>query len=106
LEESAWHFSPEALVGIYHWSHTQKGVTYLRFAFTGRVQKHESQRPLDNGIRQTLWLTLDEIRAQAHRHRSPQVQRCIDDYLAGQRFPLSLIKDMGVYDLTRDGEPE
>ena len=106
LEESAWRFSPEALVGIYHWSHPRKGITYLRFAFTGRVKEYESNRPLDNGILRTLWLTLDEIREQAHRHRSPQVQRCIDDYLAGQRYSLFLLKDMGAYELTRDGEPE
>ena len=106
LEESAWHFSPQALVGIYHWAHARKGITYLRFAFTGRLEDHESGRRLDDGIRRALWLTLDEVKAQAHRHRSPQVQRCIDDYLTGQRYPLSLIKDMGVYELTRNDEPE
>jgi hypothetical protein len=25
-------------------------------------------------------------------HRSPQVMQCVDDYLAGQRFPLQLIR--------------
>jgi hypothetical protein len=39
----------------------------------------------------TLWLTPDEIRASAARHRSPLLLRCMDDYLAGQRYPLALM---------------
>lgn len=99
LEESAWHFEPEVLIGVYRWSHPVKGITYLRFAFAGRALQHDPTRALDDGIRRVLWLTADEIRAQTHRHRSPQVQRCMNDYLAGQWYPLSLLKDFGV------GEP-
>jgi hypothetical protein len=33
----------------------------------------------------------DEVRASADRHRSPLVLRCIEDHLAGQRYPLELI---------------
>lgn len=106
LEESAWHFAPEALIGVYRWWHPARGITYLRFAFTGRALQHDPARPLDDGIRRALWLTADEIRAQAHRHRSPQVQRCINDYLAGQRYPLSLLKDFGVGELTNTQEPK
>jgi len=39
----------------------------------------------------TLWLTPDEIRACPERHRSPLLLRCLDDYLAGQRFSLNLV---------------
>ena len=39
----------------------------------------------------TLWLTADEVRASAARHRSPLVLQCIEDYLAGVRHPLSAI---------------
>ena len=38
-----------------------------------------------------LCLTPEEVRASAARHRSPLVLRCIEDHLAGQRFPLSII---------------
>jgi hypothetical protein len=31
------------------------------------------------------------VRASADRHRSPLVLRCIEDHLAGQRFPLDVI---------------
>ncbi len=96
LEETAWHFEPEALLGVYRWSHPAKGITYLRFAFIGRAVKQEPGAALDDGIVRALWLTPDEIRRERHRHRSPQVERCIEDYLAGQRYPLALIKDLNL----------
>lgn len=94
LEETAWQLSPEALLGIYRWPHPTKEITYIRFAFIGRVTRHEPERVLDEGIVRALWLTPQEIRAERARHRSPQVERCLDDYLAGQRYPLELLKDL------------
>ena len=70
------------------------GTTYLRFCFHGRLLQHEPALPLDKEIIRTVWLTRDELAAEPHKHRSPLVLRCIDDYLAGQRFPLSLINDI------------
>ncbi len=95
LEETAWHFLPEALLGVYRWPHPTKATTYLRFTFIGSVSRHEPERSLDHGIARALWLTPEEIRAERTRHRSPQVERCLDDYLAGQRYPLDLLKDLG-----------
>jgi hypothetical protein len=46
---------------------------------------------LDQGIVRTLWMTLEEVRASAERHRSPLVLRCIEDHWAGQRFPLETL---------------
>jgi len=46
---------------------------------------------LDVGIVRTLWLSADEIRACPERHRSPLVLQCLEDYLAGQRYPLDLV---------------
>lgn len=95
LEETAWHFRPEALLGIYRWPRPDGAATYLRFAFTGELLRHEPARQLDRGIVRTLWLSAEEIRAQRHRHRSPQVERCLDDYVAGRRYPLSVLQDLG-----------
>ena len=92
LEETAWHFTPTALLGIYQWPRPQGDVTYLRFAFVGQLGEHETGQALDAGILQALWLTQEEIRAVRERHRSPLVQQCIDDYFAGRRFPLDLVK--------------
>lgn len=90
LEETAHHFEPQALVGIYRWHYAQKDVTFLRFSFCGRVLGAEAGRPLDKGIVAAPWVTLDELRTRKADHRSPLVQKCVDDFLAGQRFPLQL----------------
>jgi 8-oxo-dGTP pyrophosphatase MutT (NUDIX family) len=92
LEETAWSFRPTALVGIYQWPRPQGDITYLRFAFSGEVGEHELGRALDVGILQAVWMTPDEIRAAADRHRSPLVWQCVSDYLAGRRFPLELVR--------------
>ena len=36
-------------------------------------------------------MTPEEIRATRDRHRSPLLLRCLEDYLAGQRFSLNLV---------------
>lgn len=91
LEETGYVFRPEAIVGVYLWHASEKGLTYLRFAFSGTVLGHDPTRPLDTGIVRALWLTPEEISAEARRHRSPLVQRCIDDYRSAQRHPLELL---------------
>ncbi|MEP6722784.1 MAG: NUDIX hydrolase [Variovorax sp.] len=95
LEETAHHFAPTALIGIYMARFQKQAddedVTYLRFAFAGELGMFEAGRELDTGIVRTLWLTADEIRASIERHRSPLLLQCIEDYLAGRRYPLDLI---------------
>jgi ADP-ribose pyrophosphatase YjhB (NUDIX family) len=97
LEESAWHFRPSELVGIYRWSKPRRAadaeVSYLRFAFCGELGEHEPERKLDAGIVRAVWLDIDEIRASRERHRSPLVLRCVEDYLAGRRYALELLTD-------------
>jgi hypothetical protein len=63
----------------------------LRVAFCGTLGAFQADRTLDKGIVRTLWLTADEVRASASRHRSPLVLRCMEDYLGGQRYPLAMI---------------
>ena len=91
LEESAYHFIPQHLLGVYHWHSADSDTTYLRFAFTGAITGHDPGRPLDTGILQAVWLSPGEIRATLERHRSPLVSRCVEDYLAGKRYPLELL---------------
>lgn len=95
LEETAWQFRPTALLGVYlsrfRRKATGEDITYLRLAFCGELLGHDAQRPLDAGIRRTLWLTPEEMRASADRHRSPLVLRCMEDYLAGVRYPLEAV---------------
>ncbi|MEQ1555974.1 MAG: NUDIX hydrolase [Gallionella sp.] len=91
LEESAYHFAPQHLTGIYRWHAEESDTTYLRFAFTGELAGFEENRALDTGIIRAVWLSLAEVRACQASHRSPLVLRCIEDYLAGHRYPLELI---------------
>jgi 8-oxo-dGTP pyrophosphatase MutT (NUDIX family) len=95
LEETAHRFTPTHLVGLYlsrfQRPATGEDITYLRFAFTGTFGEVIAGRALDDGIVRTLWLTPDEIRASRDRHRSPLVLQCIEDHLAGRRYPLALI---------------
>jgi 8-oxo-dGTP pyrophosphatase MutT (NUDIX family) len=91
LEESGYTFMPTALIGIYQYRQSAADTTYLRFAYSGRITGHDAARPLDEGILRALWMPADEIHATARRHRSPLVVRCVEDYLAGRRFPLDLV---------------
>ena len=99
LEETTHTFQPRDLVGIYisrlqrpaRESRAAEDVTYFRLAFCGELGEPVPGAKLDKGIVRTLWMTPDEIRANAHRLRSPLVLRCLEDHLAGQRFPMGLI---------------
>ncbi|MES2115508.1 MAG: NUDIX hydrolase [Pseudomonadota bacterium] len=94
LEETAHDFTPTALVGMYMSRYTSRRtgeeVTYLRFTFCG-VPGRRHERPLDEGILRTMWLTRDELAACREQHRSPLVLQCVDEYLAGRRAPLELL---------------
>ena len=106
LEETACEFVPLALLGVYLSRFVRESsegrpaedVTYLRIAYAGRVGLPDAGRALDTGIVRRLWLTPDEVRASAARHRSPLVLRCIEDHLAGRRYPLEAVgADASVY---------
>ncbi len=97
LEETAFHFTPTAIVGVYlsRFERAQAegllDITYLRFAYCGVLGEHVEGQALDEGIVRTLWLSADEIRASVDSHRSPLLLKCMEDYLAGRRFPLDMV---------------
>jgi len=95
LEETAHPFRPTALVGVYlsrfQRPATGEDVTYLRFAYCGELGESVPGQALDAGIVRTLWMTPDEVRASADRHRSPLVLRCMEDHLAGRQFPMDMV---------------
>lgn len=96
LEETARPFTPEAFLGLYlarnPMNATGRGITYLRFAFCGTAGDPVPGRALDTPIVRTVWMTPDEIRAEAHRLRGPLVLACIEDHLRGRRFPLDVVQ--------------
>ena len=87
-EETARHFEPEALVGVYQYEISSRQRTYLRFCFCGRVGGREAGRSLDKEIIDTHWLTLAEIEDLKTQLRSPMVLQCIRDHRSGVRLPL------------------
>ena len=93
-EETAWSFTPQALVGIYRWVQPETDRTYLRVAFAGNCDDHRPDLPLDDGIIRAVWMDREQLVAEKHKLRSPLVLKCIDDYLNGQLYPLDILSDL------------
>lgn len=91
LEETGWEIQLDALVGIYQWVAPDTNLGFLRFTFAAHTLHYHNDQALDQGIVRTLWLTRDQIAAEAIRLRSPMVLRSLDDYLAGKRLPLDAL---------------
>ena len=92
LEETAWEFEPEYLVGVYLYPNPNNAdITYLRFCFYGHCSNEHKGQALDDGIVRAAWLSREEIENERERMRSPLVEQCIDDYLKGNRYPLDII---------------
>ncbi|MEO8018578.1 MAG: NUDIX hydrolase [Pseudomonadota bacterium] len=95
-EETAWRFRPEALVGTYLWRSPIDGRSFLRFAFCGPVDDHNPQQALDQGVVRALWMSHQQLLAQASRLRSPLVLSCLQDFLLGKRQPLDSVASVGL----------
>jgi len=93
-EETACAFQPRALVGFYRWRNTRTIDTYLRVTFCGDCSDPDTEQTLDDGIIAAHWMTLEEIRSHEAKLRSPLVLRSLEDYLAGNRYPLELLVDV------------
>lgn len=92
LEETCCHFDPEFLVGLYRFK-ADNGKTYIRYTFFGRASDPDATRVMDPDIIRTHWFTLDELK-QNPSLRSPLVLTCINDYLAGEKHSLALLKEL------------
>ena len=88
LEETAWHFEPAAVTGVYLWRHPGTSERFLRVAFCGDLGEHDSARPLDAEILQAVWLSRAELEQRDDILRSPMVLRAIADYEADVRLPI------------------
>lgn len=93
LEETAYDFIPEGLVGCYQWKFVERDTTYLRFLFHGSLGEHHPHLELDEGIVSADWFSLEHLQA-ADNLRSYLVMAGIDDYLAGKRYPLEIISSL------------
>ena len=93
-EETGWNVRITHLVGAYQWKAEETGRHYLRFAFAAEALDEIPHAALDEGIVRPLWLAPADLQAMAAQHRSPLVWRCVSDFLAGCRHPLSLVQQL------------
>ena len=98
-EETGWNVRITHLVGAYQWKAQvmpdgSGGRHYLRFAFAAEPVDEIPGAALDEGIVRALWMTPEELQAEAARHRSPLVWRTAADFLGGCRHPLSLVAQL------------
>lgn len=91
-EETARDFRPEGLVGIYRWQKPGTDEVFLRVCFHGAVGDAAPGQALDEGVVAARWHAPAELAGR--RLRSPLVPRAIDDYLAGARHPLALLREL------------
>ena len=92
-EETGWEVRPSAFIGAYQWD-APDGKPFLRFAFAAEPVRHYPDQPLDTGIVRALWLTPAALQADIARLRSPLVWQAVSDWLAGQRHPLSILRQV------------
>ncbi|RUL70473.1 NUDIX hydrolase [Dyella choica] len=93
-EETGWTVALTHLVGVHQWRSQEHGEVIVRFTFAAKPLNHDPQQALDAGVRRALWLTRQEIAALGGRLRSPMVLLSIDEWLAGQRLPLSVVTSL------------
>ena len=101
-EETGCHFEPDGITGVYLWQTPVKPgkptLTFLRVNFFGRAVDEDDEPELDDGIERVVWMNREELLAGCEngewRLRSPLVTRCIDDYVAGHRFPLDVLGNL------------
>jgi len=96
LEETGYALVPEAVTGVYLWPHPTIDRTFLRIAFCGAASGPDPERKLDRCIIRSRWMTRDELAGRPNALRSPLVLKCIDDYLAGARHPLTLLNCLNI----------
>ena len=91
LEETAREFIPESIVGLYLYPNPHLDIVYLRICFQGVCGRYFPDRPLDNGIIKTVWMSRATLEENREKLRSPMVLNCIDDYLKGKKYPLDIL---------------
>lgn len=91
LEETGWDIELTAITGLYLYQ-APNGETYQRLCFAARPLGQRPGAKLDAEIIQPLWLTVNELQARQNEWRSPLVMQCLQDYLAGHRYPLAMLK--------------
>lgn len=92
LEETGWEVELTGVVGVHLYTAPRNGVTYCRTTFIARAVQHHPDAKLDEGIIGPVWMSIDELRARADELRSPMTLSIVEEYLAGSRFALEVVR--------------
>lgn len=91
MEETGWEVEPVAVLSLRLYKSPSNGITYLRTNIICKAIAAIPNYKLDPDITDTHWLSPMEIKKFSTSLRSPLVLEAVDDYLAGTRYPLSLL---------------
>jgi len=92
LEETGLTLTPNFLCGIYYYHRPDLKLYFLRFCFVIELSQFLQGKPQDEEIIDTHWFTLEQIKEYKAQLRSSMVLECVEDYLAGNKIPLSQLK--------------
>jgi len=93
MEETGYHFEPEALGSVYVWR-APDGDTFVRFNVIGRCPERDPSARLDTGIIGPDWMSLEDLAAETPILRSPLVVRSFREHRDGIRYPLDVIASL------------
>ncbi len=93
LEETGLALEPQGLCGIY--TYVKDYETIQRFCFyvaDDTLPERLAAADPDHEIQTAGWYTREEIEALRPRYRTRLVGRCFEDYFAGKRYPLDILR--------------
>lgn len=95
-EETGYDIELIAFLGAYAWQ-TPEGNTSIRFCFIGQISDEEALKEAhatQDWIK-PVWLTREELIQCESSFRNPVTKACLEDYFAGQRHPLGVVRSVG-----------
>lgn len=93
-EETGWCITLRGLIGLYHWVHPQRQLTFLRALFYAHPAAHLPDAPIDPDIIAVHWLSWSELQNSTIAMRSPMVIKGFQDFLAGKQYPLEILVNL------------
>lgn len=98
-EETSLDFTPQYIVGIY-FAKLTKTNSYLRICFAGDAGGNlnaPSPRSDDDGVVEAKWYSITEIEQNRDKLRTPLVWQCLNDFISGTNYPLSILANYADY---------
>lgn len=90
MEESGYKVRPTAVVGVY----LQRMPTYhsIRVTYACELVDDKQQPITDEHVMEAVWMTPEELKTRRGEYRPGATAVGFDDYFAGKRYPLEVVK--------------